>query len=279
MKILVKRLKVKASDRINIIFIGDEHIGHRNTQEDKLKKHIEYIRYKPHTYWIGMGDKCEFITPRDVRWDAGGLAKWIRPEMISDLPRQQALRYIKLFKPIANKCLGLLEGNHEYSIKSRYDFDVHSYICEELGVPNLSYMAYIRLVFEKIRSKSRRKVDIWATHGTGYATTMSGKVNQLQKVISSFDADVYVIGHLHQKIPLKTVKLYLDDRGKLREKTIVSCAVPSFFTTYSEESSAYTERNMLPPSATGVVKLVITPFQSRYIEGKEERVVGLHVSI
>jgi len=55
---------------------------------------------------------------------------------LSDIAKAQRDKFLTYIKPIAHKCLGLIQGNHEEFIKSRYERDVYLEIVS--GVKGLS---------------------------------------------------------------------------------------------------------------------------------------------
>jgi UDP-2,3-diacylglucosamine pyrophosphatase LpxH len=109
-----------------IVPLGDIHLGNAACNEELFAHCIKYIGSHKHTYWIGMGDYCEFINVHDPRWEPESLAPWITPMMMVDLARAQADRFMTFVKPIASQCLGLVEGNHEVSIRTHFERDIYS---------------------------------------------------------------------------------------------------------------------------------------------------------
>ena len=77
--------------------------------------------------------------------------------------------------PIADKCLGLLYGNHEHAFSRYYFIDVARYLAERFAVPMLGYTALLRLEIEIGRgTKAHHQtwpLTIFAEHGaTGGGT-------------------------------------------------------------------------------------------------------------
>ena len=61
----------------------------------------------------------------------------------------------EMFRPIADKCLGLCFGNHELKYEVEHEqMDRHVWLCRELGVPNLRYSALMDIVF--VRAKGNQ---------------------------------------------------------------------------------------------------------------------------
>ena len=101
--------------------IGDEHTGTRYCAESALIEKHRSIRKNPLAFWWNMGDKCEFITPSDKRWEYKAVAGWIND--YDNIGYEQAKHYCELVRPSVkatirdtrlSKCLGSIWGNHEW---------------------------------------------------------------------------------------------------------------------------------------------------------------------
>ena len=105
------KLVVKSrSDPVKIVFLGDLHLGNENTDEELIKQVAERLR-EPNTYWVDLGDACEFINMRDPRFDPETLPGWVELSDLADLPKAQIRRYAELFKPRAKTCLTTAGGS------------------------------------------------------------------------------------------------------------------------------------------------------------------------
>jgi len=111
-----------------IVPIGDIHIGNKGCVENQFAKVIQHVQETDNCYWIGMGDMCDFINMKDPRFAVDELAGWVKREHLGDLVAAQRDRLLEMLEPIAHKCLGLVEGNHERSILRYTERDVYSEI-------------------------------------------------------------------------------------------------------------------------------------------------------
>ena len=154
----------KNSDSIFYLYcLGDIHAGTIHCVEDHIKRKVEEIKSKKNAYWIGMGDYAEFITPKDKRFDPNlkSIAEWVEPDNIAHC---QVQWLTKLFQPIGKKCLGLLYGNHENSIRIYNHDNVIKNLCENLGVDNLGFSCFLRLFFRRENSTESHIVKGAFTH-------------------------------------------------------------------------------------------------------------------
>jgi len=245
------------SDRFRIYPMGDEHTGTLYCNEDDLKEQIDIIRKDKNALWVGMGDKAEFITPSDPRWEVDSLPKWLHQDNIGT---DQEERYCELYRPISHKCLGLLEGNHEDAIRIHSHQDVQKNICKKLGVENLGYSCFIRLKFKRNKSNEVHMVTGFFTHGAGCAITKGAKLNRLQRIMDSFEADFYAHGHMHDIITDEKAYLTLDSRNHIKQKVKVGAVTGCWFMTYAQGVRAsYGEKKTYPPSVMGCPVFLIDP--------------------
>ena len=144
-------------DTITIVPIGDVHIGAAACDEKRLQNVIDRVKNDDSCYWVGMGDYCDFINRSDPRFSVMSLAPWIKMKELSDLAGAQRNYFLDMIKPIASKCIGLIQGNHETSIHRFYERDIYGEIVTEIkklgNMPAdkqlaLEYYGWILLHFE-----------------------------------------------------------------------------------------------------------------------------------
>ena len=249
-------IKFNRPDEIKIYCFGDIHGGTRHCAEHEVQRTIKKIKDDPFAYWIDMGDKCEFISPSDPRWDVEGIAEWCHQDNIAE---DQTAWYCDLVSPIKDKCIGILEGNHEDAIRTHSHIDVQKNICNRLGVTNLGYSCFVRFHF--IRSNHNQISHIgFFTHGAGWAITKGSKLNRLQRLMDSFEADIYACGHMHDIITDSKPYLTLDQDNKIKQRVKVGAVTGCYFRTYTQDVRAsYGEKKNYPPVTIGSPVFTIVP--------------------
>lgn len=201
---------VSRSQEFTIIPISDIHIGAKSCDEKRLRRTVERIKDDPNCYWIGGGDYCDLISVKDKRFDPSQLADWITTPDLIDIPKAQFNRIMEYLAPIASKCLGMIEGNHETFIKQRYERDIYleivSAVKQEGGFPAdkslaLGYNGWIALRFARSKSKGRnsgvRVIKISLHHGFVGGKLAGAKALNMQRWLWSHDCDIAVFGHSH----------------------------------------------------------------------------------
>lgn len=224
-------------------------------------------------FWIGLGDYADFIGYTDAkRFDPDAVADWISVKDLGRLGQRSIERVRQLLLPIKDKCLGLLVGNHErkYEIATQQESQLHGWLCSELGVPMLGYCCLVDLVFSRAPGKahiakessgtSSQTFRLFAHHGAGYANTPGGKLNRLIGFMDSFDADIYLAGHTHDRTAKRITSLGAnEDCSKLRQRVKVGVISGSYLKTYEETTTTYGEQKAYRPVALGASRVTIKP--------------------
>ena len=239
-------------------------MGNAGCDLDELKKVIEYIKARDHTYWLGLGDYIDAIVVNDAkRFDPRSIDQSYKIADLSNLIRDQIKYIIDLLKPIAGRGLAVFCGNHEEHIRLHYYYDVLLELARELSLPAMGYDGFVRLHFHRTKSEGRNSFDIYATHGFGGSRRSGGKVNKLEDLCYHFDADIIMVGHEHKKIIAPPVlRLGLNNACQLIQKKQLAVMTGSFLRGYVEGHTSYVERNGYPPTDLGVVKISIAPYHN-----------------
>ena len=201
---------VSRSDEWRLHIIGDVHLGNKGCNEAALLRTVNVIAADPRALWIGMGDYAEFINVSDPRFRADSLARWVKVSHLVDLSEAQRERFLRFVTPIADKCLALVEGNHERTIQRYYERNIYSEIVtgvkakaglQPTDILGLGYSGWVVLHF--YRSNERKhatviKLNLHHGHATG--RKLGGKVNALQDRLWTHDADLVIMNHCHDEI-------------------------------------------------------------------------------
>ena len=234
-----------------IYTLGDIHSGIIHCAEDKIKAKVEQIASEKYSYWLGMGDYGDFITPNDKRFDPSqrAIASWVEPD---DIAEHQRKWIAKLFHPIRKKGIGMLYGNHEEDMRIHHHVNVQQHICDDLEVSNLGFSCFIRLFFKRENSAESHLIKGAFTHGSGWAITKGAKLNKLRRFMDDFEARMYGYAHMHDIIVDKKPYLTVDARGRIKQVEAVGAVTGSWFRTYTQGIIAsYGEKRAYPPTVIG----------------------------
>lgn len=170
---------------IEIIPLGDLHVGHKSFNLNKLQSVLDYIIKTPNAYTLLVGDQAETATKVSI-------GKGVFEEDYHIKKQIEVLE--KLFKPLATqgKLLGIHPGNHEFRIEALTGIDPMEWLARWLEVPYLGYQAYFSWYVNDI------PYTCWSNHGKSGAATFGGKVNASQKQREVHNCDLSLSGHIHE---------------------------------------------------------------------------------
>jgi len=256
------------NDRWRLWAIADVHLYNRSCIVSELDALIEEIRTDPHALWVGVGDLADCISPYDPRFDAQEVAPEKRNAFFEKLGRRVVEDLVEKFRPIADKCVGMHNGNHEDKYEVATDQAITMDVAENLGTRYLGYCSAFDLVFSTGRSKV--SFVVWCHHGAGGAQTTGGKINKLKKAMTEvFDADIYIMAHMHEQLDLSLVQLYKDPDGKILQRKKQGIVTGAYLATYREGTAGYGEKKLYAPVSLGSSAITIVPATRRL--GVEKR--------
>ena len=235
---------------LEIVGLGDLHLGNKNCDKQKIINVVEYIRTH-NCRWIGGGDYADAITPKDPRFDY----RSIDPDYVT--PQEQYEQVYKWFYSIRKKCLGLLDGNHDINHWKRHSHNYVKELAKRLDVPYLTIDAYIRLNFTQFKIN----YDIYTHHGWTGSRTKGGKINRIYDLAGVFPMiDLYIMFHIHDLgLADEMPNLYVDDQLKIRDRIARYVFGGSFLKGYVEGNVSYVEEKTYRPSVLGSPVIMIKP--------------------
>lgn len=236
-----------------------------------LKKHIQWG--VDHNVWfLGMGDYIDMVSPSNRRKIRSAELYDTAIEVL-DQKAQDLLGdlYTKALAPSKGRWLGLLEGHHYWPDADGLTSDMH--LAKMLDTKFLGTLANVRLRFKN--GTRVGDTNIWAHHGIGTGATAASVLNRLGRISQGFEADIYLMGHLHRKVaePIDyMVPHYPNGQGRkagagyVSHRTRLAACTGSFLKGYEVGSKAgrvprgsYVEQGMMNPVALGGILVEITP--------------------
>ena len=288
-------------DRIEIFPFYDCHTGKRNCAEDAIKKQIKEILRRDalanrHVRVILGGDQLNAINAADIRrFDFDELADWlVAPsdeelkegmtsgevanlvrQRLSNMVGQEVTHTAKLFAPVRHLIIGALMGNHEKSMKTKQSLNVHSALCDQLNIIDLTDEAIIRVRAKW--DKTTSTTVIYLRHGYGAGRTPGAEPNKLARMLNEWEgADVCLSGHSHSfcinppkavaKIPRKG-KFPNAIQYKYRWAANPGCWLYS----HLKGASSYESMSCYEAKPMSTLKIVIWPFWHAQKDGDEVR--------
>lgn len=179
---LIVKQYPKDFEVLRVYAIGDVHVGSPEFNERAIKKKIQIIKDDPFGVVSLCGDLGDY-----------GLKNAKTNVYLATMnPRQQQEYILELFRPIADKMIAVVPGNHEERITREVGTCPMYDLCVLWGIPDVyrENVAITKLVFGNI-SGDRQNAFIGITsHGSTR--------NKHRKFIACFDGvDFAISGHTH----------------------------------------------------------------------------------
>ena len=208
---------------------GDIHLGHANTDISMVNGYLTWA--KMNNAWILlMGDLIENNNKRSV--GAGVYEQTMNPD-------DQVEEVIDMLMPMKDQIIGCLTGNHEERLFKDSGLDPSRFIAKALGCPYMRYAGFIRAYVNQI------PYTIYATHGGSGSSTTAGKINAVQKLALIADADVYLMGPVHDVGDFPRIQKVYDKRSKTIIDRRQHFVLTGNYITYND---SYGEmKNYIPP--------------------------------
>lgn len=227
---------------IDIIPVGDVHLGAIEHEEEKWEAFLDSIKEEPNTYICLLGDLLNNSVRTSI---ANPFDEVIRPMT----QKQKMTEYLE---PIANKILCAVSGNHEYRTKggkAGSDQDLTYDIMCKLGIEDRyrENCAFVKLALGIRASSGEAQTSyiIAVTHGAAGGRLTGNTINRAEEfALISEGIDSLIVGHSHKGAVTRPRKVVCDPRGEtVRFKDIVVISAESWMTY-----GGYAMRKMLKPS-------------------------------
>ena len=179
MEVIERKIEYSRPDKFYFYPLGDIHKGVVHCDEDLLEQKINEIKRERNALWLGMGDYGDLVSPSDFkRWDGRILAPWMKGHE-DHVGATQCDSIEEQLSPIWNKCIGLIEGNHEESIRKWNHYNLIEELLKRANkkhnVPYGGVQTLIRLNFKRKNTNDSHDYIIHARHGEGSARTSGAR--------------------------------------------------------------------------------------------------------
>lgn len=227
--------KLKSSETVRIHGLTDIHVGANEFDSRKFQEAIQKIEKDDNARWFGNGDLLELIPPH---YKISQNGQEIPPD-------EQYLEFVRLVEPIAEKCLFIRGGNHDFLRSFNIlDFDVCKVLSSELNVPYFRMPGYSKITIGK------SNWNLVTGHGKSGAKNGDLELNNMAAVYS--EGDVFFLGHNHQLYVKPMDSLVIKDNEEtLRRRWYVR---GGSFLRYAE----YARYSFYPLVRTGWVTMEFT---------------------
>lgn len=255
------------SGRFGIFAIGDLHADSKSFREDRLKAWVRFIaKYRGQAVALCVGDYANGQTPGHKHFDTDATRVDYLTNMDSYV--KHSLAHVeRLLKPLQEVGIPLLfvEGNHDRMMGW---VGYTAMLADRLGGQFLGNAGFVRVSSGNGTSRPYCTT-IYAHHGSKGGTSPGPKVNAMQGLITAWDADCYIAGHVHDA-DLRIIPRYGVARARSRgigngdgqgimRRQIALYRAPSFLDRVPEGHSTYADRKEYGTQDEGLMWLECVP--------------------
>jgi len=224
--------------------IADMHYGAINHQKAEWEAFVQKLSEEEDSYIILNGDLINNNTRSSVGSPFDDILR----------PRDQKIAMTEYLKPIKDKILCIVSGNHEQrSLRDADDDPAHDIACKlDIEDRFRQNAAFLRIgVGNRNKGEgrvgSKQTYTFAVTHGSGGGIYTGATVNRNERWGNILDGiDCVVVGHSHKGTVTRPTKLVVSDRYntvQVRDYLVISC---TSWQAYGE----YAMRKMMLPTIT-----------------------------
>jgi predicted MPP superfamily phosphohydrolase len=201
--IIVK--KFPENKDITIVPVGDIHLGAAEHMEAAWREFRTKILENPNAYILLLGDLLNNAIKSSV--------SNIYDEIIR--PREAKKMMVEMLKPLKDRILCAVTGNHERRSSREVDDDaVYDIMCkldlEDLYRENIAFLK-IQMGDQNGNGQYNPTYVLVVTHGAGGGVLTGGVINRAERFAYAIDgADALVVGHSHKPFVSQPGKLKID---------------------------------------------------------------------
>ena len=258
---------------IYFVPIGDMHVGDRaglggtspegRKATKKFKDMVKWIKDKDHAYTFLMGDLFDAVTKTSL---GSVYEQEYNLKTAKDLLTEE-------LKPIKDKILGCIDGNHEARIERAVGDSPVRDLSYRLGIeyfPNWCAYLFLAVGESRFNNKDKKRPIIYTAflhHMRGGGATPGGKINRLKRLKYMALADLYFGAHVHIKATFKEKYIISDIRAKKLIEIQQTYVATGSFMGYA----SYSIVGQYEKPATGAVRVRLS--------GSPEKGKDAHASI
>ncbi len=246
MEMIVHRFPDKKA--LTIIPVSDVHLGALEHNTRAWEAFCKYVQESEDTYILLVGDLLNNSTRSSV---ANPFDEVLRP-------REQKKMMVEYLKPLKNKILCSVSGNHERRTLKESDVDLSYDIMSKLDIEELyrENVAFVKITLgERPTGGTAECHHVFVvTHGAGGGIYTGAAVNRNERFGNVIEGlDCLVVGHTHKGTVSRPGKIVVDARAErvsMKNYTVVSA---ESWLNYG----GYAAQKMLLPSETSNPQKII----------------------
>lgn len=233
---------------------SDVHFDNPKSDRRMEKRHLEQARER-NARVFDFGDLFDAMQgPRDPRQsrsvirserDAGEYFNLIMDEAVS------------FYEPYADLFASMSWGNHETAPVRHFGIDLTAMLIARLkdrtghDIYHMPYSGFIRFR-ASVNTTKRASFVLRYTHGSGGGGPVTRGVIKHQRFSADYDADMYYIGHVHERSMMDRPQQYVTRAGEIRNRTRWCCISPGYKDA-SKDGNSWEQSIGLSPKPLGAL--------------------------
>jgi hypothetical protein len=273
-----QEIDFKLSDTFGLWAFGDVHRDAISCDVKRWKWFLERSqRDDPRlTYYLCLGDTHDLASAREQQKLTRDHLHETTMETLDELVEKRNREFAEEIKHMRGKLLGMIDGNHNWRFPN--GVTASEDLANRMGCPHLGWLAHITLSF-KFTGNKTQNVYIVACHGRAGGKRIGTSINQVEDLKTIFPmADLYVMGHNHDRGAWPVDILYPTTSGAIKQKRQFLCRSGSFKKAYETNKSNYEVGRLLRPADLGALKLNIR-FHRDLTEGQDRIITDIEAVI
>lgn len=222
-------------DELLLFFLSDTHIGEGLCCYDEIIQLVSIVASLPNARLVVNGDMINNAIKTSV--------SDIYSEKMN--PDEQIDMIVEILRPVRDKIVVYNKGNHEDRTYKLTGISVSKQVCRALfndGYKDIysggAFLCFLSFGKNKGRESRRTSYSMYGMHGSGGGKLLGSKVNRVEAITPTIDADIYVHSHTHEQFAIPRSRKKVDLRNKKcvdEEYTIVNTKAWMDFGGYGEE--------------------------------------------
>ena len=235
-----------------ILLRSDAHHDSPKCNRALEKQHLEETAARD-GLWADFGDLFDAM---QGKYDPRRNYDEVRPEDAGEDYYDRIVDHAEEFyKPYADRCLLLGEGNHETKTRKHAGTDLTKRLANRLAVQAGGYGGWIRFVF-RIHSTKGQQLKLRYFHGGGgSAPVTKGVIHTSRQAVFLPDANIVINGHNHNAYTLPLSRDRLTERGRQYKDIQWHGRIPGYKDDYDDGTTGFAVEGMQPPAPLGALWL------------------------
>lgn len=165
-------------------------------------------------------------------------------------PTEALEKTIEVLEPIKDRILVIINGNHEERTYRQSGISIMKIVAQRLGLEDIyadpAYKLFLSFGNNQGRKNRKTTYTVYGKHGGGGARTVGGKLNYVDRMAHTTDADIFIHSHTHLPGAFRKTFFLSDYRNKKSTKKQRLFVNSSAFLLFGD----YGEKKNYPPAST-----------------------------